>query len=306
MSKRGLIARAWRGGRASRLRIALVVVLLAIVAWYLVAYLRRIPGDVPVTAIAHRGGPGGSGAPEGTIAAFEAAIAAGADALEFDVRVTSDGVLVVLHDDTVDRTTNGRGPVAAMTIDQVRALDAGAGATIPTVQEVVDLTAATGTALMPEIKDGPGQPEVVGALVDILTATDSLDRTIVQAYEPEILDAIHGLEPRLETCLLTGVGQFDATEVPEGTTNICPMGEMVLLHPDVIRAAHAAGLKVYAWWGFLDTAATNSILEAYGVDGLIVDDLRPLLDADVGPEAQRHGHRPLRVVGQDAGRSLAG
>lgn len=284
MPRRGLIALGPRGGSASRLRSALVVVLLAIVAWYLVAYVCRIPGDVPATAIAHRGGPGGTGAPEGTLAAFDAAIAAGADALEFDVRVTSDGVLMVLHDDTVDRTTNGHGSVAAMTFDQVRALDAGAGATLPTVREVVDLAAESDMALMPEIKDGPGHPEIVGALVDILTATDSLDRTIVQAFEPETLDAIHGVEPRLETCLLTGVGQFDATAVPEGTTNICPMGEMVLLHPDMIRAAHAAGLRVYAWWGLLETAATDAILEAYGVDGLIVDDLRPLLDADLGHE----------------------
>jgi glycerophosphoryl diester phosphodiesterase len=261
-----------------------MVVLLAVVVWYVVAYLRRIPADAPATAIAHRGGPGGSGAPEGTLAAFEAAIAAGADALEFDVRVTSDGVPIVLHDDTVDRTTNGHGSVAAMTFDQVRAFDAGAGATLPTVREVVDLAAESNTALMPEIKDGPGHPEVVGQLVDILTATDSLDRTIVQAFEPETLAAIHGVAPRLETCLLTGVGQFGATDVPEGTTNICPMGEMVLLHPDMIRAAHAAGLKVYAWWGLLETAATDAILEAYGVDGLIVDDLRPLLDVDVGQE----------------------
>lgn len=287
------------------MRIALTVVLLALVAWYLVAYLRRIPGEVPTTYIAHRGGPGGTGAPEGTLAAFEAAIAAGADALEFDVRMTSDGVLIVLHDDTVDRTTNGRGSVAAMTFGQVRALDAGAGATIPTVREVVDLAAESNTALMPEIKDGPSQPEVVGALVDIITATDSLDRTIIQAFEPETLAAIHGVEPRLETCLLTGVGQFGTTDVPVGTTNICPMGEMVLLDPDMIRAAHAEGRKVFVWWGLLESATTNAILEAYGVDGLIVDDLRPQPDADVGHEP-RHGRRALRVVGPDAGRSLAG
>ena len=284
MPGQGLIALGRRGGRASRLRTALVVVLLAVVAWYLVAYLRRIPGDVPAAAIAHRGGTGGTGAPEGTLAAFEAAIAAGADALEFDVRVTSDGVLVVLHDDTVDRTTNGHGSVASMTFEEVRALDAGAGATLPTVREVVDLAGESNTALMPEIKDGPGHPEVVAGLLEILTVTGSVDRTIVQAFERETLEAIHRLEPRLETCLLTGIGRFDPTDVPQGTTNVCPMGEMVLLDPDMIRAAHAAGLKVYTWWNFLEAAATDAILEAYGVDGLIVDDLRPLLDADVGPE----------------------
>jgi glycerophosphoryl diester phosphodiesterase len=57
------------------------------------------------------------------------------------------------------------------------------------------------------------------------------------------------------------------------------MGEMVLIDPDMIRRAHDAGLRVFAWWGALETTATDRILEAYGVDGLIVDDFGPLLDA---------------------------
>jgi glycerophosphoryl diester phosphodiesterase len=257
----------------------LLLVLLAVMAWYLVAYARRIPGEMPVIAIAHRGGPAGTAIPEGTLAAFEAAIAAGADGVEFDVQVTSDGELVVLHDATVDRTTDGHGPIAEMTLEQVRALDAGAGATIPTVQEVVDLAKPSGTLLLPEIKVGPLHPELAGPLVRILRAADVLDRTIVQAFEPETLDALHRLQPRIETCIVTGLGQFDATTVPTGTGNICPMGEMVLIDPDMIRQAHAAGLRVFAWWGALETAATDRILKAYGVDGLIVGDLGPLLDA---------------------------
>lgn len=269
-----------RGHRhGSRWRAVLLLALVAVLAWYLVAYTRRIPGETPVSVVAHRGGSAGAGIPEGTLAAFEAAIAAGADGLEFDVRVTSDGALVVLHDATVDRTTDGHGPIAAMALEQVRALDAGAGATIPTVQEVIDLAKPSGTLLMPEIKDGPLHPDVPGALVKILAAADLLDRTIVQAFEPETLDALHRLEPRVATCLLRGLGQFDATTVPTGTGNICPMGEMVLIDPDMIRRAHAAGLRVFAWWVSLETTATDRILEAYGVDGLIVDDLEPLLDA---------------------------
>jgi glycerophosphoryl diester phosphodiesterase len=256
----------------------LLLVVVAVVAWYLVAYARRIPGEMPVSAIAHRGGSAGTGIPEGTLAAFEAAISAGADGIEFDVRVTSDGALVVLHDATVDRTTDGHGPIAAMTLERVRALDAGAGATIPTVQEVVDLAKRSKTVLMPEIKDGPLHPEVAGALLEVLAGAGVLDRTIVQAFGPETLDALHRIEPRVETCLLTGLGRFDATTVPTGTRNLCPMGEMVLIDPDMIRRAHATALRVFAWWGAVETAATDRILEAYGVDGLIVDDLGPLLD----------------------------
>jgi glycerophosphoryl diester phosphodiesterase len=275
----GSVGTSRRHRRRSRWRAVLLLALIAVLAWYLVACARRIPGEMPVSAIAHRGGSAGTGIPEGTLAAFEAAIAAGADGLEFDVRVTSDGALVVLHDATVDRTTDGHGPIAAMTLEQVRALDAGGGATIPTVQEVVDSAKPSGTLLMPEIKDGPLHPEAPGALVQILAAAGSLDRTIVQAFEPETLDALHRLEPRVATCLLRGFGQFDATTVPTGTGNLCPMGEMVLIDPDMIRRAHAAGLRVFAWWGALETTATDRILEAYGVDGLIVDDLGPLLNA---------------------------
>jgi glycerophosphoryl diester phosphodiesterase len=77
-------------------------------------------------------------------------------------------------------------------------------------------------------------------------------------------------------CWLTGLWQFDLTEPPADAAYVCPMGEMVLLHPDMIRAAHAAGRTVFAWWGALESPATDAILEAYGVDGIMVDDLRPL------------------------------
>ena len=89
-------------------------------------WLRRSPAAEPLAVIAHRGGADGTGTPEGTIGAFEAALAAGADWLEFDVRRTSNGVLVVLHDETVDRTTTGTGPIAGMTLAEIQALDAAA------------------------------------------------------------------------------------------------------------------------------------------------------------------------------------
>src|SRR3954471_8516604 len=95
------------------------------------------------TIIAHRGASGS--APENTIAAFELAVAHGADAIELDVRLTADRVPVVLHDATLDRTTSGRGPLGTLTLEQVRRLDAGVrfpafrglGVTVPTLAEVL-------------------------------------------------------------------------------------------------------------------------------------------------------------------------
>ena len=146
--------RWWR--RPTRLALLALAALLA--AWYLVPLVRHIPAAEPMVVIAHRGSPSSSGAPENTLGAFRAAIDAGADWLEFDVRATRDGQLVVLHDATVDRTTDGSGAIAGLTLEQARALDAGNGERIPTVDEVVRLARAAGVPILPEIKDGPGQP----------------------------------------------------------------------------------------------------------------------------------------------------
>jgi glycerophosphoryl diester phosphodiesterase len=253
------------------------VVAAAVAAWYGVAWLRHGPAlNGATVAIAHRGGSGGSGMPEGTLAAFQASIDAGADWLEFDVRRTADGVLVVLHDATVDRTTDGTGAIADLTLAQVRALDAGGGATTPTLEEVVDLAVKAGRPILPEIKDGLMHAGVTGQLVDLLRAKGYLHRAVIQAFEAETLVELRRLAPEARACWLTGLWQFDWTQPPADAAYVCPMAEMVLLHPDMIRAAHASGRVVFAWWGALESPASDKLLEAYGVDGLIVDDLRPL------------------------------
>ena len=213
--------------------------------------------------------------PRARWAAFRASIDAGADWLEFDVRRTSDGALVVLHDATVDRTTDGTGPIDSLSLAQVRALDEGGGATIPTVEDVVDLAAKADLPILPEIKDGLAVPGMTGELVDLLRAKGYLDHAVIQAFEAETLNELRRLAPDARACWLTGLWQFDLTEPPADAAYVCPMAEMVLLHPDMIRAAHASGRKVFAWWSALESPATNAFLEAYGVDGIIADDVRP-------------------------------
>jgi glycerophosphoryl diester phosphodiesterase len=253
----------------------LLLVLAGVVLWYGAAWLRRSPAAEPMAVIAHRGGADGTGAPEGTIAAFEAALAAGADWLEFDVRRTADGVLVVLHDETVDRTTSGTGPIADLTLAEVRALDAGGGARIPTVEEVIDLAMRAGIPILPEIKQGVGSPGVSGRRVDLLRASAYLEHSGIQSSEAETLEELRHLAPEAKACWITGFGRFDTASPPADADYICVMGEMVLLNPDMVRQAHDAGRKVFAWWAGLETAITGGILESYGVDGLIVDNLSP-------------------------------
>ena len=265
--------RSWRR-RVARL---VLFVLAATVVWFGLAWLWRTPSAEPLAVIAHRGGPAGGDAPEGSIEAFEASIEASADWLEFDVRRTADGVLVVLHDETVDRTTNGTGRITDLTLAEAQALDAGGGARIPTVEAIIDLARQAGIPILPEIKDGPGHPGLTGQLVDLLREKGYLERSVTQAFEPETLEELRRLAPDARACWLTGPWQFDVSSPPADAAYVCPMAEMVLLNPDMVRQAHEAGRTVFAWWGATETAFTNGILEAYGVDGLIVDDVKLLV-----------------------------
>ncbi len=131
-----------------------------------------------ITVISHRGEH--LAHPENTLAAFQAAIDAGADFFELDVRTTSDGRLVLMHDRTVDRTTNGKGLVREMTFEQIRALDAGAkfgpqfaGTAVPTFDEALNLAHGK-IGVYVDCKDiAPAN------LVAALEKTDMLDKVVI-------------------------------------------------------------------------------------------------------------------------------
>ncbi len=105
----------------------------------------------------HRGAPADE--PENTLGSFRRALAVGVAAVELDVQLTKDGRLAVIHDETLDRTTNGRGPVKNFTLAELKRLDAGRGEAIPSLEEVFDLVQGQ-AHLVVELK----QPEAAGAL----------------------------------------------------------------------------------------------------------------------------------------------
>ncbi len=131
-----------------------MTVMLAAISLFPVAAQPVIP-DLPersIVFVAHRGGivPG---YPENTLVAFHKAIEHGAQAIEIDLRGTKDGAIVIMHDETVDRTTNGHGKVTDLTLAELKALDTGDGERIPTYEEVLQLVEGTGVTLLLDIKE---------------------------------------------------------------------------------------------------------------------------------------------------------
>jgi glycerophosphoryl diester phosphodiesterase len=221
--------------------------------------------------IAHRGGP--AYAPENTLAAFRNAIAAGADWLEMDVQMTRDGALVVIHDETVDRTTNGTGRVADLTLEQIGTLDAGNGERVPTFEEVIAQAKEAGVGVLAEAKLPHLYPGIEARMVQAIVDANYVEKTVIQSFESQALEAIHALNPDIELCALYGLwGLSPSTPQPGEARTVCPMAEMVILNPWMIRQAHAEGRRVFVWFGAIEHPLTMRALLAFGADGLIVDD----------------------------------
>lgn len=134
--------------------------------------------------LAHRGGAGIE--PENTIRAIDHAIDIGVDWIEFDVRETADGELILHHDETVDRTTDGTGAVSEMTLEAVRALDAGEGAVVPTLDEAAALLDERGANAFVELKEAGIGERVVARLDD----RNLLDRVVLTSGTPAIVEAV--------------------------------------------------------------------------------------------------------------------
>lgn len=249
--------------------IALFFILLLL---YYGSYL-LLRGPIPArpVAIAHRGDSAHQ--PENTLAAFRSAIDVGADWLEMDVQMSADGHLVVSHDTTVDRTTNGSGRVADLTLAQLQALDAGDGEQIPTFADVLALASEANIPVMPEAKSPELYPGLEAKMVEALNAANYADMAVVQSFDSASLTRLHELSPNQSLCALYGLGHFDlASPQPGDATAVCPMAEMVLLYPWMIRPAHDEGRKVYVWFGAVEHPWTIRLLVEFGADGVIADD----------------------------------
>jgi glycerophosphoryl diester phosphodiesterase len=232
-----------------------------------------------VLNIAHRGASGRF--PENTLRAFRAAFEAGADICELDVRLSRDGVLVVIHDDSVDRTTNGRGAVDAMTVEELQRLDAGvrfgpefSGEQVPKLDEVFDALGSR-CGLNIELK-APGTEHHVCRMI----AERELSATsLVSAFDWGALARIRHISNDIRVGLLGSRWPARllaaATEMRADAIN--PRADIVT--EDLCIAAHKRSINVYAWTA--DDPALFRKLIAYGVDGIMTnypDRLAQLMD----------------------------
>lgn len=220
--------------------------------------------------IAHRGASGNF--PENTVCAFRAAIDAGAEMCELDVQLSRDGAIVVIHDETVERTTDGKGEVAELTLEELKRLDAGAkfkggavkGERIPTLDEVFSATSGK-CGLNIELKAGGLEHQVA----QIMQARNALADSIVSSFDWEYLKNIQQLHFNIRVGLLAEEKPVDLmmNAVAMRAHSINPRWDMVT--SDLCKAAHERGLKVYTWT--VDADARMRALIACGVDGIMTN-----------------------------------
>jgi glycerophosphoryl diester phosphodiesterase len=222
-------------------------------------------------AIAHRGAS--SYAPENTVAAFDLALRMGVSHIELDVHCSSDGHVVVMHDDTVDRTTNGSGPVAQHTLAALQALDAGAwfgaqfaGERIPTFAEI--LTRYTGRVhIHTEIKGR--QASLAQRTVDLVRQHGMADQVTVTSFQRVRLEEVRAYAPDLPAgWLVPEVSDATIAQARAlGLRQLCPPARTVT--PELVRRLHAAGFVVRAW-GVTGEELMQQVIRA-GADGMTVN-----------------------------------
>jgi glycerophosphoryl diester phosphodiesterase len=239
--------------------------------------------------IAHRGGAGLW--PENTLYAFERAAALGVDVIETDVRATKDGEIVVFHDDNVNRTTDGAGPLGALTLAELKRLDAaqrfstdggrsfplkGQGVTVPTLREVFEALPSMRFNIEPK----SGTPSLAAPLCRLIREYGMTDRVLVASFTGSTLADFRRECPEVATSASTGEAvsflslqeaglaasyspDMQALQVPERT------GMLRVLTRDFVEAAHGRNLRVHAWT-INDEGDMRRLIDM-GVDGVMTD-----------------------------------
>jgi glycerophosphoryl diester phosphodiesterase len=223
--------------------------------------------------IAHRGAS--ADAPENTIAAFELALEQGADGIELDVHLSADEHPVVIHDFTLERTTDGAGPVSDRSVRELKRLDAGGwrdrrfrGQRVQTLQEVLERF-RNRARFWVELKGGSAlYPGIEERVVSLLEIYDVVDRALVQSFDHEAIARIRAVSREIRVGALVAQAPLDAALLRPGAANaICPGAH--LLTENVLAEIRGADLECYVWT--VNEPAQMDRLVGWGVNGIITD-----------------------------------
>lgn len=217
-----------------------------------------------ITKIGHRGAMGY--APENTLKSFKKALELQVDAIELDVYVCKSGELVVIHDDKVDRTTNGTGYVVEKTLNELRKLDAGDGEKIPLLTEVLDLVDKN-VRINIELK-GTGTAKPVHAILENYVKNKSwkYDHFMISSFNHYELKTFKELNSTIQIgALIAGIpigfAEF-AQKIPADAVNVC----IEFINKEFVADAHKRGLKVYVWT--VNDYDDIARIKALNVDGI--------------------------------------
>ena len=193
----------------------------------------------------HRGNPAHN--PENTLRSFRSAISAGCDLIECDVHLSSDGRLMVIHDHTLDRTTNGTGLVGEHTAAELRRLDAGHGERIPLLQEVVELAIGK-VGLVIEIKQIPIQyPGLEDKLVAMLRQLGAVSECAVVSFHHPSIKQLRDMEPKLQLGILEGARPIDPARLLREARADVYSPHWGATDPQLVKEIHSAGGAVGVW-----------------------------------------------------------
>ncbi len=208
--------------------------------------------------------------PENTLLSIKRAIDIGVDAIEIDVHLSKDKELVVIHDATVDRTTNGTGPVSGYSVQEIKRLDAGKGEAIPTLQEVIDLIDKR-VMLIIELKEEGTE----GSVVDLIVRNNLFDKSCVISFWHRLVKTVKAMDSRIKTGVLLVGSPVDACVATRASADTLVM-KYTFVDRELVEMAHEKGLKVFIW-----NIDDRELLRPYvdmGVDAIGTNDPRVLVE----------------------------
>jgi glycerophosphoryl diester phosphodiesterase len=261
-----------------RKKSVLLIAYISICLLFLVAYDKHPIKQVEMTgmiSVAHRGASGF--APENTRSAFQKALYLGADFLECDVHLSKDGKLIIMHDDTVDRTTNGAGYVKDFTLSELKELDAGgkfdssfAGEQIITLDELLEEFHGH-VGLLIELKKPAMYLGIEEKVVALLKEYKDLQGVVVQSFDVESMRKIDTLLPELEVAILMKpVHRLSSEKIKDLTSFATYINfNVTYVTKYAVDQIHNHGGKVLVWSAKSQVRIDKAY--QYGVDGIITD-----------------------------------